>query len=205
MIASGLFLASCITQTITDFEYFTVQIPIFFETKSKDKESPDTARDFSNLYSYDQYRNNKDKISAAEIFQFNYRIDSLVMINGIPFNPLTDDLVFDNIKFSLQFALPKSGNIYTKDSTQFMPDPLSPVYVLGEYKDVNVKDFYKKAYHILSLADSTAIIISNTLKTTPYFYIYTEYSKIKGQTTDVVKFPYILAKYDVVVRLKVKL
>ena len=205
MITSGLLLASCLTQTITDFENFTVQIPIFFETDSKDKKAPDTARDFSNLFSYDEYLKNKDKIDAAEIFQFNFRIDSLVMVNGKPFDPATDDIIFDNVRFSLKFAMPKSGNIYSKDSAQFSPDPISPVYILGDYNNVSVRDFYKKAFHILELPDSTALIISNSLKTTPYFYIYTQYSKIKGQTTDVIKFPYISAKYDVVVRLKVKL
>lgn len=207
MLAIGLFLASCITQTVTDFEYFTVQIPILFNSEFKNRESPDTSRDFSNLFSYSEYRDNKDKIDAAYIFQFNYRIDSLVMVNGVPFNPNTDDLYFDDIKFSLQFAKTKyqGGNIYSKDSVDFEPDPASPVYVLGEFTDVNVKDFYKKAYHILTLDEPTAKIISNTLKITPYFFIYTQYSKIRGQTTDKVVFPYIASKYDVVVRLKVKL
>ena len=202
----AFFFSSCVTDTVSQFEIFTVQLPIFFKSEHKDRVSPDTSVDFTNLYKYDEYRNNKDKIDAAEVFQINYRLDSLVMENGKVFDPKTDDLEFEYIRFTLKFAKPKPGRSeYSTDSTDFEPDPTSPLYILGEFPNVKVQEYMKTANHIIEVPEKNAATISETLKKTPYFYIYTEYSKIKGQTGPTVTFPFIRAKYDVVIRLKVKL
>ncbi len=201
-----LFLTSCMTDTINKFETFTVQIPVFFQSQHTDKASPDTSVDFSNLYEYKEYNDNKGRIDAAEIYQINYRIDSLVLENGKVFDPEIDDMEFEYVAFKLKFAVPKPGKSqYSLDSTDFEPDPNSPLYILGEFKNVNVKDYYRKSNHIIEVPEANAYAISEAMKNAPYFYIYTEYSRIKTQTTPEVILPYIRAKYDVIVRLKVKL
>ncbi len=126
-----MFLNSCIQDTITKFETFTVQVPVFFKSDHIDKASPDTSIDFTNLYEYKEYNDNKGRIDAAEIFQINYRIDSLVLENGKVFDPKTDNLEFDYISFRLKFAKPKAGKSeFSTDSLDFEPDNSTPLYIL---------------------------------------------------------------------------
>ncbi len=206
LIASLIILSSCIQDTINKFENFTVQLPIFFKADNLGKSVPDTSIDFSNLYQYKEYNDNKSKIDAAEVYQINYRIDSLVMGNGVPFDPNVDNIQFDSVSFMLKFARPKPGKSpFSTDSNDFEPDPTSKLYILGKYKDVNVKDYYKTAYNIIQVPEENAFAISEGLKNTPYFYIYSQYSYVKGSYPNEVHFPFIRAKYDLVIRLKVKL
>jgi len=201
-----MFLNSCIQDTITKFETFTVQVPVFFKSDHIDKASPDTSIDFTNLYEYKEYNDNKGRIDAAEIFQINYRIDSLVLENGKVFDPKTDNLEFEYISFRLKFAKPKAGKSeFSTDSLDFEPDNSTPLYILGEFKNVKVQEYYRAANHIIQIPEENARAISDMLKKRPYFYIYTEYSRTKGQQTPVVIFPFLRAKYDVIIRLRIKL
>lgn len=203
MIVSAV-LSSCITDTVDDFSEFTIQIPIFFTSVYPNRTAPDTSIDFSNLYEYEEYKSNKSKISKSEIYQFNYRIDSLKLQNGNVYNPLTDNVVFEYIRFKLVFAKPKYGNEESLDSSDFTPNYDKGNFLLGEYRDVNIKDYYKQSKNIIDVNDSVSTVISEVLKSNPYFYIITEYSKIKGSSQPVDIFPFIRSKFDVVIRLKVK-
>lgn len=206
LIVSLMFLGSCIQDTINKFETFTVQLPVYFKTEHINKVAPDTSIDFTNLYQYEEYNDNKGKIDAAEVYQLNYRIDSLILENGIPFDPTKDDLQFDSVSFMLKFARPKPGKSeYSTNPDDFEPDPNSKLFILGEYKNVKVKDYYKTSYNIIEVPEENAFAISEALKITPYFYIYSQYSHVTGKAGQDAIFPYVLAKYDLVIRLKVKL
>lgn len=191
--------------SVDSLSEFTFQIPVNFGADYLDRTSPDTSIDFSHLLKYDAYRENKDEITEAIIYQLNYRIDSLVLQDGVPFGPNSPDLVFDRIAYKLQFGKSRFGNTYSTNPNDYIPDPDSPIYELGEFVNVSVREYYRRSDHILEVPGSTASVISETLKKKPYFYIITEYSKIKGQTEDKVHFPFINSKFDVVIRLKVKL
>jgi len=196
---------SCVLDTVDSLSEFTLQIPVMFVTDYLDRASPDTSIDFTHLMKYDAYKENKDKIAEAIVYQLNYRIDSLVLENGVPFGPGTPDIVFDRISFKLQFGKSRFGNTYSLNPNDYIPDPDSPIYELGEFVDVSVREYYRRSDHILEVPGSTASVISKTLKSVPYFYIITEYSRIKGQTTEKVIFPFISSKFDVIIRVKVEL
>ncbi len=198
-------LSGCYTDTINKIETFSIQIPIFFTGPFTDRSAPDTSVDFSNLYQYPEYEENRNKISKAEILQMNYRIDSLVYEDGSIFDPSNDDLEFEFIRYSFQFSKPKNGNIYSTNPDDFIPDPNEERIVLGEFRDVKIKDYFRQAKQIIEVPKTSAVIISEGLKTRPYFFVYTEYSKVKGQTEDEFKFKLIKAKFDIVLRLEVKL
>lgn len=199
-------LAGCYTDTINKLETFSIQVPIFFRAPFVDRSAPDTSVDFSNLFEYPEYDENRKRLARAEILQLNYRVDSLVYEDGTIFDPATDNLEFDYIRYSFQFAKPKFGkSIYSLDPDDFEPDPLEPRVVLGEYKDVVMRDYYREANKILDVPSTTASVLSDGLKSRPYFFVYTEYSKVKGQTTDEFGFKLIKSNFDVILRLEVKL
>jgi len=203
---SLIILSSCIQDTINKFETFTIQLPVFFKTDHVNKIVPDTSIDFTNLYKYQEYNDNKGKIDAAEVYQLNYRIDSLILENNVPFDPSNSELEFDSVYFLLKFAKPKAGRSeYSTNPDDFEPDPKSKLYILGEFKNVKVKDYFRTAYNIIQVPEENAFAISESLKKTPYFYIYTQYSHVKGRFPNSSEFPFIRAKYDLVIRLKVKL
>lgn len=198
-------MSGCYTDTINKIETFSIQIPIFFTGPFENRSAPDTSVDFSNLYQYPEYEENRNKISKAEILQMNYRIDSLVYEDGSIFDPSNDDLEFEFIRYSFQFSKPKNGNIYSTNPDDFIPDPNEERIVLGEFRDVKIRDYFRQAKQIIEVPKTSAVIISEGLKTRPYFFVYTEYSKVKGQTEDEFKFNLIKAKFDIVLRLEVKL
>lgn len=198
-------LTSCITDTVDSMSKFTVQLPIFYKSSYVNRNCPDATQDFSNLNEYTEYRDNKDKIEKAEVYQLNYRIDSLVMPNKKVYNPETDKLEFDYIRYYLIFAKPKTSDENSTDSTKFEYDPSKKPILLGEFKDVNIKDFYRQSKNILTVDDERTKIISDILKDKPYFFISTEYSKMKGSTNATEVFPYIGSRFDIVVRLGVKI
>ncbi|MBX3044520.1 MAG: hypothetical protein KIT33_10735 [Candidatus Kapabacteria bacterium] len=203
-IIMAVIVSGCYTDTINKLQTFSIQIPIFFNAPFLDRAVPDTSVDFSNLYEYPEYEENRQKISKAEILQINYRIDSLVYGDGTIFNPATDELEFHFIKYSFQFAKPKPGrSIYSFDPNDFEPDPNEPVVILGQYDDVKIADYYREAKRILDIPETTAQVLSEGLKTRPYFYIYTEYSRVKGPNSD--EFQLIQANFDVILRLEINL
>ncbi len=210
-------LTACYTDTVDSFSSFRVQFPLFFHTQFYDKAAPDTSVSFANLYKYDEFRTNKDKIDQAEIYQFNYRVDSLVLENHKPFDPLTDNVVFDFIRFYVQFAVPKTPEIAARmaslapndefclDSANWKPDLNSEITLLGEFTNVNVADYYLTSKQIQKVEAKVTEIITEIAKNRPQFYIVTMYSKVAGQTEPKRKFPLIYAYYDMFLRLKVSI
>jgi hypothetical protein len=202
IVAGLLFLAGCYTETIEELSSFKVQVPVYFYSESYGKASPDTSIDFSNLNEYDTYRENRDRVNKAEVYQFNYWIDSLILEDGTPYNPDEDSLVIDRLVFSLKFALPL-GDPNSTNPNDFIPDPDSEVYILGEYENVNISEYWRNPEYIKSIDEDIAVVISETLKDKPHFYLYTESGRINGRSETV--FPYIKSRFDLVVRLDVKL
>ncbi len=203
-----ILMFSCYTDTVDNFSSFSFQIPVKFYTEYLDRTCPRISEDFSNLYEYKEYTDNRDKIVKAELLQFNYWIDSLIYEDGTPFDPKKDDLEFEYVKYSLQFAKPiKPWNEQSTDSTDFMKDPDYPSYVIGEFKNVQIRDYYRTAQYIIQVPDEVAKVISETLKDKPYYYIVTEYSGVKGTDGNYYekKFKLIKARFDVVIRFEVKL
>lgn len=198
-----IFLSSCYTETIEELSSFKVQVPVYFYSESYGKASPDTSVDFSNLNEYDTYRDNKDRVKKAEVYQFNYWMDSLILEGGKVYNPEEDDIVIDRLVFYLQFALPVGGNPNSTNPDDFIPDPESEIYVLGEYENVNVAEYWRNPEFIKSIDEDVAVLISETLKDKPYFYLFTESGRVNGQTETV--FPYIKSRFDLVIRLDVEL
>lgn len=200
-----IILTGCYSETIDSFSTFTFQFPVNFEATYILRAVPRTSRDFANLYKYKEYNDNKDKISKAKVFQLNFWVDSLVMPDGTPYNPLKHDVVFDYVRYVLKFAKPKYGNPFSTDSADFMIDPEVEEFVLGTYDSVNIADFYRNPNHIIQIPDDVATTISEFLKNKPYFYIETQYSKVRGQTQDEIYFPYLKARFDVDIRFEVNL
>ncbi len=211
LITASVFFSSCAVDSIDALSTFTFQFPLFFESDHYDKAAPDTSWDFAHLDDYKEYRDNKDRINEAKILHFNYWIDSLEYIFGnetIAFNPETDTVEFEFIKFYLQFAKLKEGrDSSSRDSSDYEPDPNELMHKLGEFTDVNIKDFYRNPEHIKVVPDRAARLISEALKTKPYFFTITEYSKAKINGVEVPDafFPLILARYDMVIRFDVDL
>ncbi len=198
-------LFGCYSDTINKLETFSIQIPLLFAGPFENRTAPDTSYDFTNLHKYPEYRDNKDRVNKAEILQLNYLIDSLVYDDGTVFDPKTDDLEFYHIRYTLRFAKPLTGNEQSTNPDDFIPDDSLDEILLGEFKDVKIKDYYREAKHILEVPEESAKAISDMLKIKPYFYLYTEYSKVKGQTEEYIKFKIIKAKFDLILRLEVKL
>jgi hypothetical protein len=203
--ASGAFFSGCYTDAVDNLSTFTFQLPLLFHSYHWDKASPDTSVDFTNLNDYKEYRDNKERINKAQILHFNYWIDSLVMQNNVPFDPEvhTDDVIFPFIRFYLQFARYTGGDPSNPNS--YEPDPNEPMYLLGEYLDVNVAEYYRNPEYILDVSEETAMILSDAVKNRPQFYIITHYSKVVGQTEPKRYFPYVAARYDMVIRFDVDL
>lgn len=210
-------LTACYTDTVDSFSSFRVQFPLFFHSNFFDKAAPDTSISFVNLYTYKEYEENKKRIDQAEIYQFNYRVDSLILDNNKPYDPFTDNIVFEFIRFYVQFAVPRTPEIaarmatlppndpYFKDSANWMPDPNSEISLLGEFTNVNVAEYYMTSKQIQKVEEKVTEIITEIAKNRPQFYIVTMYSKVVGQTEPKRKFPLIYAYYDMFLRLKVNI
>ncbi len=202
-----LFITSCYTDTVDSFSKFTVQIPIYFYDYSNNRKAPSFTKDFTNLYEYAEYKDNKDRIDLAEIYQFTYWIDSLVHPETkLPFNPATDEMIFDYVKYTIIFLKPKSPFlIESQDPNDFEVNPDYPEFVIADKKNVKVTDYYRTPKNIMLVDELEAKKISDILKSNPAFYIVTGYSKYQGQTQDTVYFPLMNVRSDLVIRLTVKL
>lgn len=201
------FLTSCYSDTIQNFSQFTIQLPVYFYDNSNNRKVPSIGYDFTNMYKYDEFKNNKDRIDRAEVYQFSYWIDSLVFPNTLkPFDPKSDEIIFDRIKYTLVFAKPKNPSLsQSLDPNDFMIDSLYQPFVIGDFQNVKISEYYKSPKHIITIPEKDAIVFSNVLKSQPYFYIVSEYSKYQGQTQDTIYFPYLKIHSDLVIRLTVKL
>lgn len=185
---------SCYQNTIDALSSFKFQLAILFDSEYRNKFVPDTTIDFINLDDYKQYRDNKDRIKKAQFLQFNYWIDSLHLVNNKPFNPKTDNVEFEFIKFYLVFQ--EGGQMPTDPGKRFL---------LGTFNNVNVSNYYRNPEHILVVPENVAKIIEEAVKSNPRFYIIAEYSKVKGQSGPKESFPYIWARFDIAIRFEVSL
>lgn len=208
-ITLSVFFTSCYTEALDSLSTFKFQFIVSFDTEHDNSTVPDTSLDFSNLNEYPEYKDNFENIKRAEILHFNYWIDSLTLDGNRAFNPNSDYVEFEFIRYYLQFAVPRPGYIpgnEAEDSnpSNWIPDPTFQKHLLGEFKDVNIKDYYRLSHHILEVPESTALVISEALINRPQFFIITEYSETKGENPNM-EFPYIKARYDVDIRFEVEL
>jgi hypothetical protein len=203
-----LIVDGCYTSTVDSLSTFKFQLPLIFYSNYKNKAIPDTSVDFVNLVKYDEYNKNKDKIGKADILSFNYWIDSLVMDNNTPFDPMVHNVEFEYVSFALHFAKLKEFPPYPADINNVVnweDDPLSPDYILGEFTNVSVREYYRIPDHILDVNDEIAQVLSSAVKYKPQFFIKSIYSKSKGQTTPKRNFPLVNARFDMIIRFEVNL
>ncbi|MEJ5287098.1 MAG: hypothetical protein CH6_1127 [Candidatus Kapaibacterium sp.] len=200
-----LFLKACDTDFIGSIQNFRFQIPFYFYVNYFDKSIPDTSQVFANLNEYEEFTKNKSRLEKAEIVQFNYWIDSLVYGNNQPFDPKKDTLVIENVRFFLVFAKPKPNIPNPRDTSDFEPDTTLPTFLLGEFKEVNVSDFYRKPNHIYVISTEISQVLTEVVRNRPYFYLVSEYGKVRGQTTPKKYFSLIFVRFDVVIRFTVSL
>ncbi len=196
-------LTSCYSDVINSFEQFSFQIPFYFYVNYLDKSIPDTSKIFANLTNYSEFEKNRQRIASSEIVQFNYWIDSLVFSNNVAFNPNVDSLIIENVRFVLIFAKPKVGKINPKDSTDFEEDTTLPRFVLGEFHNLDVRDFYRKPHHIKIISNEISQVLTEVVRSRPYFYLESEYGKVLGQTTDKKYFALVNVRFDVVIRFTI--
>lgn len=198
LMLPALLLSGCYSDTVDSFSNFTIQVPIYFHSDHYNKTVPDTSLDFVNLNNYSEYTANKEKIDRALVYQFNYCIDTLVLEDNTPYDPTLHKVQFEFIRFYLVFAKYNGMGGY-------MPDYSKAKYLLGEYIDVDVKDYFRTPKHIIQVDDDLGSIISQTIKENPQFYIVSEYSREAHQTGSEKLFPFVRGRYDLVIRLEVKI
>ncbi len=212
-----IFLAGCYSDTINSLKTFKFQLPIDFDQTYHDRTAPDTSIDFTNLEKYKDFRDNKDRIKKAEILSFNYWMDTLV-VGGTPFKPYdpgnkyyfdytknqgNNVLEFTFIKFYLVFAKPAYPyNNDPYDSRNWQLDPLSEWHLLGEFKNVNVANYFRMPQNILQVDETTMQVISDAIKVRPQFFTVTEYSATTGGEK---KFDYIRSGHNIIIRFEVDL
>lgn len=178
-----LFISGCYTNTVDTFGTFTVQIPLDFTSKWRNKSAPDTSLDFTDLNNYKEYRDNKDDIQRTIFYQFAYWIDSI----RVPLtDPGVDKLEFDFVRYYLYFE----------------GEPASSKHLLGEFKKVKVKDYFRIP-HVIAIPDDVGKILETAAKTRTRFYTVAEYSAPTSVGSGY--FPYIDSRFDLVVRLELKL
>jgi len=208
-------LTGCFQETAENFSTFQVQLPIYARHSYVDKEAPAKDRDFTTLYEYKEYDENKSRIDKAELYQFSYWIDELNIedgsSNGRIFDPekIEDDgkLQLTYVKFYVQFARLKTGFYNEKDldSSHFEPDPSQPKLLLAEYKNPYLKDYYKTPKNIIDVNDEIGKKLEKMLKEKPYFYFIDEWGPVVGYENSKYTFPYVESRFDLVIRLGVKL
>lgn len=202
-----MFMVSCYTRTIDDLSEFTVQIPVYFYDNAQHRKVPSVSLDFTNLNKYEEYRKNKERIDRAIIYQFSYWIDTLIHPETKkPFNPKTDEMIFDKIIYKLVFIKPiDPKNFESQNPADFMINPDYEPFIIKEFINAKVSDFYKNPKNIVEIDEIESKKISDALKKNPYFFIVSEYSKYQGQNLDTAYFPLLYIRSDLIVRLTVRL
>lgn len=196
-------ITGCYTDTIEEMSSVKFQIPIYFHQDYHNKNVPDTSDEFSNLYEYETYTQNKDRVKKAEVFQFNYWVDSLVLENGTVYDPDIHELSVEYLRFYIIFAEPKSPELEkSKDPDDFYIPDDAERYILGEYNTIDVSAYYRNPEFIIDVEEETSSIISDLLKNKPYFYVVTETGPINGGDYT---FPFIKSRFDLVIRLDVEI
>lgn len=211
VLISTFILSGCYTDTVDSLSTFKFQLPVNFNQTYLNRRAPDTSYDFTNLENYQEYRDNKERIKKAEILAFNYWMDSL-NINGYPFQPWNQSntyyydyttqkgnkvLQFNFIRFYLVFAKPSTSYPGT-----YVMDPSSKWHLLGEFKDVNIANYYKMPQNILQVTDETMQVLSDAIKARPQFFTVTEYSNtLNGEKF----FDYVKSGHTFIFRFEVDL
>lgn len=181
-----VFISGCYTDTVDSFSKFTIQLPLHFTAEWRNKEAPDTSRDFTDLNTYKEYRENKEKIQRTVFYQFAYWIDSLEVRAGDP--PL-EQVEFEFVKYYLYFE----------------GESPSAKRLIGQFNNVKVRDYFRIP-HVIAVPEAVAEDIAKVAKTNPRFYTVAEYSAPVGQPVGTKRsFPHIDSRFDVVVRLELKL
>lgn len=179
-----VFLSGCYTDTIDAVSKYNIQLPLYFMAKWREKHAPDTSIDYTNLNTYKEYRDNKEKIKSSSFYQFAYWIDSVRVGPG---DPPPDSVQFEYVRYYLFY---NDGGIVKK-------------YLLGEFKNVRVKDYYRIP-HVIPVPDEVAKVAEAiTKKNPPDFYTIAEYGKITSGGSGY--FPHIDSRFDVVVRFQLGL
>ncbi len=177
-----LLFSGCYSDTMDTLSNYTIQIPLNFTPKWRDRQAPDTSIDYTNLNNYKEYQDNKNKIKSSRLHQFAYWIDSIQVGQG---DPLPEQVEFEFVRYWLFYY---EGGVSKK-------------YLLGEFKNVKVKDYYRIP-HIIPVPDEVAVLAENiTKKNPPDFYTIAEYGKITSGGSG--RFPYIDSRFDLVIQLKV--
>jgi hypothetical protein len=157
------------------------------------------------LNNYDEFLKHRDELASAEIVQFNYWVDSLVFSNNVAFDPERDSLIIENVRFVLIFARPKSGIVNPKDSSDFEEDTTLPRFVLGEFYNLVIRDFYRQPHHIKIISNEISQVLTEVVRSRPYFYLSSEYGKVLGQTTAKKYFSLVNVRIDIVIRFTISL
>ncbi|PKL80619.1 MAG: hypothetical protein CVV25_03720 [Ignavibacteriae bacterium HGW-Ignavibacteriae-4] len=185
LVAAGIIgFSSCDVTNISDV---VLQMTVDFDPIFEDKMVPDSSIDLTDLNDYETYRDNKEDIEDAQILHFNYRIDEIKTENNMDI----DSIVFESVNFYM---------ILTTANGDRIPGQR---YKLGEFKNLHVSDYYKTAKHIIEVPSELGNLISEQIKSTPYFVFVTEYSGLVGENVDN-RFDYIKSHMDMVLRIKTK-
>jgi|SRR6056300_780355 hypothetical protein len=171
---------------VTDIADVALQLTINFDPVFDDRAVPDSSVEVVNLEDYLEYNDNRDQIEDAEILHFNYSINEIKTSDNLPI----DSIEFDRIAFYLIPTFTDGGARIPGQR-----------YLLGEFTDVKISEYYKTAQHIIEVGDDVGELISEQIKETPYFIFVTEYSALKGDNR-ANYFDYIDAHVDMVVRVK---
>jgi hypothetical protein len=141
------------------------------------------------------------------MFQFAYWLDTLVLpITNKPFDPKSDEIIFEKVTYSLRFAKPKfPGLEQSQDPNDFVIDNTYEQFLIGEFLNVKASEYYRSPRHIITFPEERAKVISKVLKNSPYFFIVSEYTRYNNQPADTVIFPYLEARCDLVIRFTIKL
>ena len=173
---------SCDVANVADV---ALQLTINFDPTFENRAVPDSSIEVVNLEDYPEYNDNKDKIEDAEILHFNYSIKDIKTSDSLPI----DSIEFDRIAFYLIPTFTDGGARIPGQR-----------YLLGEFTDVKISEYYKTAQHIIEVGDDVGELIAEQIKETPYFIFVTEYSEMKGENRSNY-FDYIDAHVDMVVRV----
>ena len=212
LLALVVLISSCYQSAVDSFSEWTFQIIVEFKPDYIGRHFPCDNLEYNNLNQFEEYKANKDKIKSADIVQFNYWVDSLQIVKGVPFNYNTDVCTFDSIRYSLVFAKLKSG--YT-DSTKTDSIYYQPNYERGEFEiakyplpgeqNVNAKEYWRNPSHIVSVSEERAQVISEILKYSPSYYIRTQYGNCTYNGSTINNISFIKAHFDLAIRFTVKL
>lgn len=173
---------SCDVANVADI---ALQLTIDFDPSFDNRAVPDSSVEVVNLEDYPEYNDNRDQIEDAEILHFNYSINEIKTSDNLPI----DSIEFERIAFYLIPTFTDGGARVPGQR-----------YLLGEFTDVKISDYYKTAKHIIEVGDDVGELISEQIKETPYFIFVTEYSEMKGENRSNY-FDYIDAHVDMVIRV----